>query len=848
MEGEKDSDAVWNELMACGDSLEQSTADPSDNGNKDEDVAMRILDEQDEEDVDEIQILTPLPPPAEHHTPAYEDPKQVNNNSEKIPITCNLTDIDTNSADPHINLNSSLKGSDVSGSTGQTGADPGPDPGLAPPVHTVPDPDSMENVDGKSSNCSEVTYQSVNTSYSKHGIKIKGESYGEDETTFTEPEKPYMPSTYYQNKSARAALQSHTVKCVDFGEESGATKTVSFTSVSSLDCMGDTEVLKTFRGTRANSSGGAAHQSISFSFDPATLTCISCNAPHKIFDVGKKDSGASTIIFCDQNFVPTLYGGCSCVAIARLEDGSLAEIADLALEVLERQSIPPGTLLLIGSVSHLQHVGTTIFAQDWCKIVQLISEKLRNVKVIPCIPILREDGPGSLGGQLIEISHWFETVYDKNTLGCTPAWSKLVEIIGNTDEDGLDLGFTDFYTVALPQTLDTNSDLTPVKFCHSSSHTTVRGIDSVTSDELLRTLLNLLQSNFASVANSDEILSREPATQDKSDKEFTHCIIAGGSNMKRLCPHLTNLGITVLDLTKKGWTPTEANIRALANEIREIPDTRNIPVIMDLLGNFAFRYEQSDGTQALPFKMGGRYHFDGKVNVCSHTLIRSAISSLKPVFDAIKGPALFCSPHPHCLYNGCCLEDGHCPGVDTSPYVSLCWTTLLRCAPFAKLRSRIWVKLKCGSQMSSGKCSQPVPILRNWPQVSNTYFLLMVSILPNRVMKKWPTSLRKALQRSYQKTTVLLPSLFQVHQPVPAARNRETSIGEVLCHLLAAPDRKIRTLPTFPPIKGLAKKWKGHPVNVGRGASRGRGDPSRGGSLPRGPRGNPRMLPYYRRN
>jgi hypothetical protein len=85
---------------------------------------------------------------------------------------------------------------------------------------------------------------------------------------------------------------------------------------------------------------------------------------------------------------------------------------------------------------------------------------------------------------------------------------------------------------------DTNSDLLPVKFCHSSSHTPVRGIDSVTSDELLRTLLNLLQSNFASVTNSDDILSREPAAQDKSDKGFTHCIIAGGSNMKRLCPTL----------------------------------------------------------------------------------------------------------------------------------------------------------------------------------------------------------------------------------------------------------------------------------------------------------------------
>jgi hypothetical protein len=122
-----------------------------------------------------------------------------------------------------------------------------------------------------------------------------------------------------------------------------------------------------------------------------------------------------------------------------------------------------------------------------------------------------------------------------------------------------------------------------------------------------------------------------------SDKELTHCIIAGGGNMKRLCPHLTNLGITVLDFTKQGWTPTEVNIRALANKIREIPDTT---VIMDLLDNYAFRYEQTDGTQALLFKMGGKYHFDGKVIVSNNTLMRAAIGSLKPVFDVLNGKKL----------------------------------------------------------------------------------------------------------------------------------------------------------------------------------------------------------------
>ena len=61
MEGGPESDMVWNELMAWGDSLEQTTAMTSDNSNTDDDVAMRILDEPDEEDGEEIQILTPLP-------------------------------------------------------------------------------------------------------------------------------------------------------------------------------------------------------------------------------------------------------------------------------------------------------------------------------------------------------------------------------------------------------------------------------------------------------------------------------------------------------------------------------------------------------------------------------------------------------------------------------------------------------------------------------------------------------------------------------------------------------------------------------------------------------------------
>ena len=84
--------------------------------------------------------------------------------------------------------------------------------------------------------------------YSRFGIKFKSKP-GET-LQFTEPEKPNMSSEYHQCKAARAASLSFTTVTVDFDENSGKTDTVKFNSLSSLDCLGDKEVLKTFRGTR----------------------------------------------------------------------------------------------------------------------------------------------------------------------------------------------------------------------------------------------------------------------------------------------------------------------------------------------------------------------------------------------------------------------------------------------------------------------------------------------------------------------------------------------------------------------------------------------------------------------
>jgi hypothetical protein len=196
------------------------------------------------------------------------------------------------------------------------------------------------------------TGETFRTSYSKYGIKENGQTgYSQSNTANMkdfdeETGKPILGSAYQQCKSARAAsLFQHAVTSVDISDESGKSETTSIFPIGSLNCTGDTEVLRTFRGTRMSSNNITVNQNISFSYDPATLLCVICEKPHSILATG--EGGAPPIlIFCDQNFLPTLSKGSSCVAISRLEDATLDELVELAKEVVDRHHIPVGSLLL----------------------------------------------------------------------------------------------------------------------------------------------------------------------------------------------------------------------------------------------------------------------------------------------------------------------------------------------------------------------------------------------------------------------------------------------------------------------------------------------------------------------
>jgi hypothetical protein len=523
---------------------------------------------------------------------------------------------------------------------------------------TVP-PDKVTEMETNSNSqlgCTESYCESKLYNYSKYGTRSRvgdGEQY-------IEADKPQMSSNYHQCKAAREAAMSYPTVTVSLGPEVGVSKQVTYTRISSLDCYGDTEILRTFRGSRITANGKVVNQNISTSYDPANLKCVVCPTPHYILARGEGES-PPILVFSDQNFVSTLTGGNSCVAIARLEDASLSELVDISMEILDKHKVPPGTLLMYGSVSHLYNAGTTIYTVDWCNLVRKLEATIKESRILPLVPVIREDCPGTVHRQLIELATWYRVVYDKNTLGLAPTWQVLMKILSQTDEDGLDLGYSETYSVAMPSSLAPGAQLTSHKFSSNSSHTTTRGMVSEASYELLHSLITLLKCTFATSANPEDIFFGEPAEQESSLEKKT-IVILGGSNIGKTVPFLEKSSHTVVDYSLPGWVPTPVNIKNLADQLASTdPDT---VVVLDLLGNVVYRYAQLDGTLAMPFKSEGKYHFEGEIQVCNASSLKTIFNNLKPALEKRRGHLTFCPPLPRHLYTGCCDSGDHCTNVN----------------------------------------------------------------------------------------------------------------------------------------------------------------------------------------
>ncbi len=128
-----------------------------------------------------------------------------------------------------------------------------------------------------------------------------------------------LTAEYYQARAARRAKLEQTSHSVSTSTNHQQSDFTPHTDLGSFD--GHHYDISTCYIATKNTS--EKHQNITSSFDPATLTCVTCTKPHSITDVsGDGSTPPLTVVVSDQCFPPSLVSddGKNCVKIIRIED------------------------------------------------------------------------------------------------------------------------------------------------------------------------------------------------------------------------------------------------------------------------------------------------------------------------------------------------------------------------------------------------------------------------------------------------------------------------------------------------------------------------------------------------
>ncbi len=277
------------------------------------------------------------------------------------------------------------------------------------------------------------------------------------------PADNVMDPMYYQCRSARLSCQKDTLISITVDESFGKRVIVNSSNIGSLEDHGQIE--KTFHGSRVMHGNTTVNESLSSSFDPSKLVCISCENDHQILD--KKPV---MFLFSDQNFVATVPGpNKDCLNVVRVENASLLELVDVAREILGNAPLPEGSILMLGSASYLSRMGTSTYARDWTEVVALCTASWHGVRVCPLVPLIVSDCPGTIVRELSEISIWLDMVYDGNPQGLQDVWRGLIAAMDNCTTGSVALDVMESYKILLPGSLDNGMLTKPVTFCSSNS-------------------------------------------------------------------------------------------------------------------------------------------------------------------------------------------------------------------------------------------------------------------------------------------------------------------------------------------------------------------------------------------
>ena len=378
--------------------------------------------------------------------------------------------------------------------------------------------------------------------------------------------------------------------------------------------------------------------------------------------------GPVALIATDQCFpacLPAVNG--ECLRIVRVEGGALREIVLALADSIAGKKLVKGTVILIGSVSHMASVGTAQYTLDWVRSRQWLLDRF-GAEIVVVLPVIPVPVSGIVGSSVVrsmlEVFGWFSSLDSTETLLCKKSINQFCTThLGQTS---LGVVMNERLCLRLPVSLDSRGACTFVSEGWGSRPDGVPPLPRAAEQALVLSIVSELNEAFG--LELDENPSFERSTDALKDlararmSELTFLVI-GGSHADRLADALCATAPFVERETVGGWKVSKANVSALVEKLTDSALEPDI-VVLQCLDNNAFFCQEEDGSLTLPKKgLDNHFHVVGELKVATTEQSRQLAKLLTPLVKVFPNATkILVTPLPRYTVVPCCEEESHLVG------------------------------------------------------------------------------------------------------------------------------------------------------------------------------------------
>ncbi len=415
-----------------------------------------------------------------------------------------------------------------------------------------------------------------------------------------------------------------------------------------------------------------ACQNCSFSYTYRNLYCDSCANPHPI--LGKNIR--PVFILADQNFPAAIpvQDGKKCLAIARIEDGTLSELVDLFLKKVRIEWLPADTIVMLASASHLARCGTSAYAEDFVHAKNRLEAELPAGCLVLHAPVFLLAGctDAPLIRSLYEICQWLVEVDGrKHQAGDLSElyllWTDIIHDARTGDKQeqyGIRIQMPDNTEYPITRKYWSSQPASALPAC-------TRAISQPLEAKYIRKLVNILNRQLSTQLSLEITCERSDIGNKPDPPKIDFLVFIGGPTASSLYEAAKKEGMEAGLITLGSLDPPSIDYAAkqVAKTTRNLEiDEKTYLLVYCLFETYV--YTEENGRRSY-ITADNIQHLEGPICFGNKDRLEPAIMRALPLYDAAKdAPKVTLNPLPQFANKPCCENPAHATNAGTDAYKS----------------------------------------------------------------------------------------------------------------------------------------------------------------------------------